>query len=48
MNRHTGKVIGRDSVEIYGEVIGGCSEETYGVVIKRGSGETHWEGDRKG
>ena len=35
MERHTGKMLGRDNVETYGEVIG------------RGSGETYGEGDWK-
>ena len=30
MKRHTGKVIGRDSVETYGEVIGRGNGGTYG------------------
>ena len=36
MKRHTGKVIGRDSVDTYGEVIGRGSGETYGEVDRKG------------
>ena len=47
MKRHTGKVIGWDSVETYGEVIGRVSEETYGEVIGRSCVDIR-SGDRKG